>query len=143
MAVRGSSTSGTTPSRTLPKPDEPVPALSVPAAGLAVGGVALWVGSTLAALGGRLARPVAVLLNAFASYMLFTVAHDASHGSLSTSKAVNTAPGRVGTAGFAPHVGFHTWQFIHLEHHRHTNNADRDPDHYTERGPAWQLPSGG
>lgn len=140
MAEQDSSKSEATSSRRLPKPNEPVPTLSLPAAGLLAGGLALWIGSTAMALAKRWPWPVSTLINAFASYMLFTVAHDASHGSLSTSKAVNTALGRVGTAGFAPHVGFHTWQFIHLEHHRHVNNPDRDPDHYTERGPAWQRP---
>ncbi|MCD2195873.1 fatty acid desaturase [Actinomycetospora endophytica] len=140
MAEQDSPQSKATSSRKLPKPDEPVPKLSLPAAGLLVGGLALWVGSTAMALAKRWPWPVSTLLNAFASYMLFTVAHDAGHGSLSTSKAVNTALGRVGTAGFAPHVGFHTWKFIHLEHHRHVNNPERDPDHYTERGPAWQRP---
>lgn len=140
MADRGAPQSTMTPSRRLPRPNEPVPALSLPAAGLLAGGVGLWVGSTAMALARRWPWPLSILLNAFASYMLFTVAHDASHGSLSTSKGVNTALGRIGTAGFAPHVGFHTWQFIHLEHHRHTNDAERDPDHYTERGPAWQRP---
>ena len=76
-----------------------------------------------------------------ASYLLFTVAHDASHRSRSTSAAVNVWLGRVSIFLFAPHAGFRTWRFIHMQHHRFTNHDDgRDPDHYTHRGPRWQLP---
>jgi ring-1,2-phenylacetyl-CoA epoxidase subunit PaaE len=140
MAKAGTQVTRTTASRKLPKPDEPVPALSRPAVGLVVGGIALWIGSTAMALAKRWPWPISTLVNAIAAYLLFTVAHDASHQSLSTSRGVNTALGRVGTLGFAPHVGFHSWRFIHLEHHRFVNDEARDPDHYTERGPAWQRP---
>jgi fatty acid desaturase len=125
----------------IPDPAEPVPALSLPAFALLLGGLALWWGSTLAYIDGVWPWPVSTALNAFASYMLFTVAHDASHHSLSTSPAANNLLGRVATAFFAPHAGFRTWRYIHMQHHRFTNHDDgNDPDDYTNRGPGWQAP---
>ena len=126
----------------IPDPAEPVPRVSIPALLLLVGGLALWWGSTIGYIEGLWPWPLATVLNAIASYLLFTVAHDASHRSLSSSERVNTWMGRVATVFFAPHAGFRTWRFIHMQHHRFTNHHDgSDPDDYTaSRGPAWQAP---
>jgi ring-1,2-phenylacetyl-CoA epoxidase subunit PaaE len=125
----------------IPRPEEPVPRIAVPAAAVFVAGLALWTGSTALALAGVWPLVVSVLPSAVASYLLFTVAHDASHRSLSSSEAVNVWLGRVSLFFFAPHAGFRTWRFIHMQHHRFTNHDDgRDPDQYTHRGPRWQLP---
>jgi fatty acid desaturase len=127
--------------RRIPDPAEPVPRISVPALALLIGGLVLWWGSTLAYIEGLWPWPVSTALNALASYVLFTVAHDASHHSLSTSRAVNTWMGRVATLFFAPHAGFRTWRYIHMQHHRFTNRRDgSDPDDYTNRGARWQAP---
>jgi fatty acid desaturase len=125
----------------IPRPDEPVPALAVPAALVFAAGLALWAGSTALALTGAWPLAVSILPNALASYLLFTVAHDASHRSLSSHEWVNVWLGRVSLFMFAPHAGFRTWRFIHMQHHRFTNHDDgRDPDQYTHRGPRWQYP---
>jgi ring-1,2-phenylacetyl-CoA epoxidase subunit PaaE len=125
----------------IPDPAEPVPAISVPALGLLLGGLALWWGSTAAYIAGVWPWPVTTVLNTVASYLLFTVSHDASHHSLSRSEGANTWIGRVATAFFAPHAGFRTWRFIQMQHHRFTNHhGGNDPDAYTNRGPAWQRP---
>ena len=125
----------------IPRPDEPVPALAFPAAVTFVAGIALFGGSTALGWSGAWPMAVSVLVNAVASYLLFTVAHDASHRSLSHHEAVNVWLGRISLLLFAPHAAFRTWRFIHMQHHRFTNHDDgRDPDHYTHRGPRWQLP---
>jgi fatty acid desaturase len=135
-----STTSPVTVTR-IPRPDEPVPALALPAAAVFAAGVLVYAGSTALALTGAWPWFAAVLPNAVASYLLFTVAHDASHHSLSHHEAVNVWLGRIATFLFAPQAGFRTWRFIHMQHHRFTNHDDgRDPDHYTHRGPAWQGP---
>jgi fatty acid desaturase len=75
--------------------------------------------------------------------MPFTVSHDASHHSISSIEGVNLWIGRVATLLFAPHAGFRTWRFIHMQHHRFTNHDDgSEPDHFTNRGPRWQRPLG-
>jgi fatty acid desaturase len=118
-----------------------VPALSLPGAAVFLAGLATYAGSTALALSGTWPWFVSVLPNAIASYLLFTVAHDASHHSLSSHETVNVWLGRIATFLFAPQAGFRTWRFIHMQHHRFTNHDDgRDPDHYTHRGPRWQGP---
>lgn len=125
----------------IPDPQEPVPAIALPALGLFVAGLALWGVSTTLALTGAWPLWASVLPSATAAYLLFTVAHDAGHRSLSRSEAANTWLGRVSLAFFAPHASFRVWRFIHMQHHRFTNHDDgRDPDAYTNRGPALLLP---
>lgn len=125
----------------IPDPEEPVPPISLPGLALLLAGLGLGAGSTILALTGAWPLYVSVPFNAIAAYMLFTVSHDASHHSLSSNEAVNVWMGRIATLFFAPHAGFRTWRFIHMQHHRFTNHDDgSDPDHYTHRGPHWQMP---
>ena len=125
----------------IPRPDEPVARVAAPSALVFAGGLALFAVSTALGLTGTWPLWASIVPTAAASYLLFTVAHDASHRSLSSIEAVNVWLGRVSLFLFAPHAGFRTWRFIHMQHHRFTNHDDgRDPDHYTHRGPAWQLP---
>jgi fatty acid desaturase len=125
----------------IPDPAEAVPPIALPALGVLVGGLALWLGSAALALTGTWPLWASVLPSAVAAYLLFTVAHDAGHRSLSTSDAVNTWLGRASLLFFAPHASFRVWRFIHMQHHRFTNHDDgRDPDRYTHEGPAWQWP---
>ena len=80
------------------------------------------------------------MVNAVASYLAFTVAHEAAHHSAGRSR-VNGWMGRIATPIFAPHASFPTWRFIHMQHHRFTNHDDgSDPDHFTMAGPGWQRP---
>jgi ring-1,2-phenylacetyl-CoA epoxidase subunit PaaE len=125
----------------IPDPQEPIPAIAGPTLVLFTGSLALWIASTALAVGDVWPWPVSVVLNAIASFLLFTVSHDAAHNAVSSSSAVTTWLGRVATIMFAPHAGFRTWRFIHMQHHRFTNHDDgRDPDAWTHTGPRWQLP---
>ena len=120
---------------------EPVPGVAWPTAGLLAGGLLLFAGSTALAVAEVLPWPVSVLLNAVAAFMLFTVSHEASHHSASSGDRLNTWMGRIATPLFAPHAGFSAWRFVHMQHHRFTNESDgRDPDDYTNRGPRWLAP---
>ena len=75
------------------------------------------------------------------SFVLFTVSHEASHHSASSGDSLNTWLGRFSTPMFAHHAGFGSWRFVHMQHHRFTNDEEgRDPDAYTNRGPAWLAP---
>jgi fatty acid desaturase len=125
----------------IPDPQEPVPAVAWPTLALMLGSLALWSGSAAALLADVWPWWVSTLVSAVASYLLFTVAHDASHHAASSDRRLNTWIGRIATAFFAPHAAFPVWRFIHMQHHRFTNHDDgRDPDHYTHRGPRWQYP---
>jgi ring-1,2-phenylacetyl-CoA epoxidase subunit PaaE len=112
-----------------------------PTAWLLVTGVALFAGSSALAVADVIPWPLATLLNAVASFMLFTVSHEASHHSASADERLNLWMGRIATPLFAPHAGFAAWRFIHMQHHRFTNESDgSDPDDYTNRGPRWLAP---
>ncbi|MCW3010169.1 MAG: paaE [Solirubrobacterales bacterium] len=125
----------------IPDPGEPVPAFAWPTLGLLVGGLTLFGGSTALAIADVWPDAVGVLVNAVAMFVLFTVSHDAAHHSASSVRGLNLWLGRLSTPFFAPHAGFGTWRFIHMQHHRFTNHDDgRDPDAYTNRGPGWMLP---
>jgi ring-1,2-phenylacetyl-CoA epoxidase subunit PaaE len=123
----------------IPDPSEPVPDVAWPTLALLAGGLALFAGSSAAAVGGLWPWPISAVLNAAAIYVLFTVAHDASHHSASSSSTLNTWMGRVAIPFLSPVFGFGAFRFIHMQHHRFTNHDDgRDPDHYTMQGTAWQ-----
>ncbi|MGH2864683.1 MAG: fatty acid desaturase [Solirubrobacteraceae bacterium] len=125
----------------IPDPAEPVPVFAVPTLCLLGVGIAAWSGSSVLYLAGELTAWATIALNAIASYVLFTVAHDASHHSASSIKWLNDLLGRISTPFFAMHAAFPVWRYIHMQHHRFTNHDDgADPDRYTMRGPRWQVP---
>lgn len=125
----------------IPDPEEPVPRVAWPTLGLLVIAVSAWVASTVLYLSGDLPWWLTIPVNAVASYLAFTVSHDAAHHAASADSAANRWMGRIATPLFAPHASFPTWRFIHMQHHRFTNVTDgSDPDHFAMSGPAWQRP---
>lgn len=98
----------------------------------------LWVGSTTLALLEVLPITLAMGLNVVAAFAAFTPMHDASHRSVSARPAVNAAVGRLSSLLLiAP---FPAFRWVHLEHHKHTNEPERDPDFWSGKGPTWMLP---
>ncbi len=124
----------------LPDPGERVPTLSWPIVGIFTGALALFGTSTWAAVGHDAPRVVTIVLNAVAIFVMFTVLHDAAHYSISSKRWINGAFGRAAMLFVSPLIAFPAWGFIHIEHHRHTNDDERDPDHFASHGPWWQLP---
>ena len=79
-----------------------------------------------------------IALTALGGYLAFTPLHEAAHRSLARARWVNEVVGRIAAI---PLLGpFPAVRYLHLEHHKHTNEPDRDPDHWSGRGPAWLLP---
>ena len=101
---------------------------------------ALFVSSTFAYLQGGLSIFWAILLNATAAYISFTPAHDASHNAVSTNRQLNEWVGRLATVMQSPVPFFRTFRYIHMQHHRFTNEANKDPDAHLGAGPRWLLP---
>ena len=124
----------------LPDPGERVPRISWPIVGLFAGAVTVFAVSTWAALAERLPVAVTVLLSSAAIFVFFTVLHDAAHYSVSTHRWVNVAFGRVAMFFVSPLISYKSFAFIHIEHHRNTNDGDNDPDHFVSGAPWWQLP---
>lgn len=125
----------------IPDPREPVPLVAGPTLGLFIAGFGVFITSTVLAVTGVWPWPISTLINAAACFVLFTVSHEASHHSASSSGRLNKWLGRFATPMFAPHASFSAWRFVHMQHHRFTNEPDgSDPDAYTNRGPAWTAP---
>ncbi|OFV75530.1 1,2-phenylacetyl-CoA epoxidase, subunit E [Rhodococcus erythropolis] len=124
----------------LPDPGERVPTLSWPIVGIFGSAIALFAASTVAALTDALAAPVTIAMSATAIFVLFTVLHDASHYSISTHRWVNLAFGRIAMFFVSPLISFKSFAFIHIEHHRNTNDGGSDPDHFISGSPLWQAP---
>ena len=129
------------PSRhALPDPGEAVPTLSWPIVGIFTAALILFAASSWAAIGHHAPRPLTIALNAVAIFVMFTVLHDAAHYSISSRRWVNGVFGRAAMLFVSPLISFPGWGFIHIEHHRHTNDDDHDPDHFASHGRWWQLP---
>lgn len=124
----------------LPDPGVGVSAISWPIVGIFSGALAAFAFSTWAALTDTLPAPATILLSAAAIFVLFTVLHDAAHYSVSSHRWVNVAFGRVAMLFVSPLISFKSFAFIHIEHHRNTNDDDNDPDHFVSGAPWWQLP---
>lgn len=109
------------------------PTLAVAAAAVLVSGAV-----ALACLGGALPLWAGSVLITVAAFAAFTPMHDAAHRSVGRSRLLNEGVGRIASLVlFAPFAAF---RWVHLEHHKHTNDAERDPDHYSGLGPWWMLP---
>lgn len=124
----------------LPDPGEQVPTLSWPIVGIFTAALAVFGTSTGAALTGVLPAIVTIAASSAAIFVLFTVLHDASHYSISSHRWVNVAFGRAAMFFVSPLISFKSFAFIHVEHHRNTNDGEFDPDHWVSSAPWWQLP---
>ncbi|HEY1970676.1 MAG TPA: fatty acid desaturase [Pseudonocardia sp.] len=135
------STSPSSPSRhALPDPGERVPRLAWPTVGIFTASLVLFVAGTWAALAHALPVPVTMAMNTIACFVMFTVVHDASHYSISSTRWVNNAFGRAAWLFVSSATAFKVFGFIHIEHHRNANDDEHDPDTYASHGPWWQLP---
>lgn len=128
------------PQLALPDPGEQVPTLSWPIVGIFTFALALFSASTWAALTDTLPAIATIAASAAAIFVMFTVLHDASHYSISSHRWVNVAFGRVAMFFVSPLISFKSFAFIHIEHHRNTNDGANDPDHFVSAAPWWQLP---
>src|SRR4051812_47518219 len=125
----------------LPDPGEQVPTLSWPIVGIFAFALALFGASTWAALTDTLPAIATIAASSVAIFILFTVLHDASHYSISSVRWVNVAFGRMAMFFVSPLISFKSFAFIHIEHHRNTNDGELDPDHFVSGAPLWQLPA--
>lgn len=116
------------------------PDIAWPTVLLLVAAYAMFGLSTYAYVQGLLPLFWAIVLNTMAAYMSFTPAHDASHNAVSTNRQLNEWVGRIATALQSPVPFFRTFRYIHMQHHRFTNDSAKDPDAYVGTGPRWLLP---
>ena len=124
----------------LPDPGERVPGLAGPTAALYLGTLALFVVEIVGLAQGW--TPWALVpMGAAVTYLMFTVLHESIHHAVSTRTGLNDWFGRLAIPFVAPYAPFGLVKWIHIEHHRNTNEPKLvDPDQWTSEGPAWQLP---
>ncbi len=114
------------------------PKTAWPTIALAVLALSTFAASFVLLATGTIGTLVASTLATMASFAAFTPMHDASHQSVSRNDIVNNTIGRL--CGFTLGAPLAAFRYVHLEHHKHTNDPARDPDYYAGRGRAWQLP---
>lgn len=135
MAADGDSTQAPDPTA---KALLAVPAVAWSTIALAVTTLAVWVAALASIALNLLPLPASMAIATVAAYVSFTPMHDASHRSVARSSLVNAIVGR---ACALPLLAlFSAFRYLHLEHHKFTNEPDRDPDHWVARGPTWQHP---
>lgn len=114
------------------------PRLALPTLALAGLTTTAWLLTAAGALQGALPLGLAAPLCALLAYVSFTPLHDATHQAVARARWLNGLVGRLAALPLlAPYPAF---RVMHLAHHRHTNEPERDPDHWSGRGPGWALP---
>lgn len=116
------------------------PAVAWPTVALFAAIVAGAILSTSAALSGWAPWSVAVLINTICSYAAYSVLHEASHGLVTHRRWLNDWIGRVSMAFVSLTPFFRTYRFLHMTHHRFTNDPEKDPDISCGGGRWWTLP---
>ena len=124
----------------LPDPGAPVPRLALPTFGIFLGALTAFVVSTIGYVQGWLPAWVTIPVNAAVTFVMFTVLHDAIHAAVSTAKWVNGLFGRLAMLFVVPVISFPALKFIHIEHHRHSNDDANDPDAWASHSRWWQMP---
>ncbi|WP_204801552.1 fatty acid desaturase [Mycobacterium riyadhense] len=124
----------------LPDPGEAVPRIALPTVGIFLAALTAFVLSTTGYISGWAPVWVTIPVNAAVTFVMFTVVHDASHYSISSTRWVNGLLGRLAWLFVGPVVAFPSFGFIHIQHHRHANDDDQDPDTFASHGKWWQLP---
>lgn len=124
----------------LPDPGAPVPKLALPTVAILVVGWTAFVASTVGYIQGWLPAAATIAINAVVTFVMFTVSHDAIHYAISSTRWVNRLVGRLAFALVVPVISFPTYAFIHIEHHRHANDDENDPDAWASHSRWWQMP---
>lgn len=110
--------------------------LASPTLALLAAALGLWITGGLLAHAGH--PIVGCLLATLGAYLAFTPMHEAAHQSVGRRAPLNAIVGRL--AALPLLAPFPAFRWVHLEHHKHTNDPARDPDHYSGRGPGWLRP---
>jgi beta-carotene hydroxylase len=116
------------------------PAYAWPTILLAVSIIVISVAATALALRGAIPVWLAMTLNTACSYAAYSVLHEASHGLISTNRLLNDNFGRIGMLMVTVTPFFRAYRFLHMTHHRFTNDPVKDPDYFCGSGPVWMLP---
>lgn len=128
--------------RGVPDPGIRLPQVAVPTALVWLGSLLLWVAATAVVLSdaSRWWLVLTIPVHAFVTFAMFTVLHESIHHAAGRLGWVNQWLGRLSMPFVAAWSTYPLFKYIHIEHHRNTNDTSTDPDAWTEGGPTWQLP---
>lgn len=87
---------------------------------------------------GALGAVPAVLVQTAVLYAAYTVTHESAHGLAHPVHACNEWMGR--SSAFLQGITLPLYRLVHMQHHAHTNDPERDPDFVVARRPQWLLP---
>jgi len=125
----------------LPDPGERVPLVAWPTVALYVATLGLFALEMYGALAADWSPWVTIPMGAAVTFLMFSVLHESTHHATSTDTRFNNALGYLSVPFVAPYASYRLLKFIHIEHHRNTNEPKSvDPDAWTSEGPWWQLP---
>ncbi len=102
---------------------------------------AVWTTVLVLGIVGTIPLWLGLIINTVVASTFYMPLHEATHGSIwGAEKRMHWGEDLIGMLSAIP-VGFSykAHRPSHMRHHAHTNNHDKDPDHYTD-GPLWQLP---
>lgn len=129
------------PNQSLPAAGAALPLVVWPTVWLFLGAFAVSLWSVSAYFMQGMSLAVVIPVNAAVIFVMFTVLHDASHHSAGRSDLLNEVLGRLSMLYVVPYASFGLFRFIHIEHHRNTNEGRGiDPDAWASQGPGWQHP---
>lgn len=100
----------------------------LPEVAVVLGAYTIFALSSYAYLAGFTPYWLTCLLSGLALYAIFTPLHDATHRSASSSPFVNELIGNLSAFLLVPGFTTSLYRFLHLEHHRWTGEAEKDPD---------------
>ena len=84
---------------------------------------------------GRMPIWTGTLANILIYYFYFSVIHDGVHRAISRHKKVNDWVCQAAISTFAPYAAMPFFRWAHMEHHRFTNDHDKDPDIWSHGSP--------
>lgn len=128
------------PKRQHPHPGEGIPRFAWPTLTLAIVALIAFVLVAVGVLGRHLPSWVAITISTAVTYVMYSVAHEALHHSLGRARWVNAVVGRLAWLFVVPAFSLPAFGYVHLQHHRYTNDIDKDPNIGATHGPIWRLP---
>jgi fatty acid desaturase len=87
---------------------------------------------------GVLALAADVVLRAYLMFLGTVMAHEATHGHMGATRAVNFWWGRLALVPAG--VPYTNFRKTHNLHHAHTNDPELDPDHFARPRRPWEIP---
>lgn len=123
-----------------PHPGEGIPSFAWPTFALAIGALSAFVFVVVGTISGFMPIWVTIPLSTAVTYVMFSVAHEAHHYSLCSVRWVNSVVGRLAWLFVVPMFSLPSWGYLHIQHHRYANDADKDPDMFATHAPTWQRP---